>query len=159
MVALFQKLIMPILAMLWASLYFFEVLQLSEKNQYLIKPVFFIMLILFVANTVGDVKEWKKNRKKISKSKENEEDQAKRIKNLKTIGLVVLISVVYLLLLRPIGFIIATFLYLTAEIFVLKTENKVLLVVIPLITTAVLFLLFTKVLTVPLPRGLLEGVL
>lgn len=100
-----------------------------------------------------------KNRKKTDKPKVKEEDQAKRIKNLKTIGLVVLISVIYLLLLRPVGFIIITFLYLLAEMFVLETKNKIMLVAVPLITTTVLFLLFTKVLTVPLPMGLLEGVL
>ncbi len=60
--SLIKKLALPAIVLLWSAAYFIEVAGYSKKNQYLIKPVFIVMVILFVVNTFTDIREWRENR-------------------------------------------------------------------------------------------------
>ena len=58
--SLIKKLALPAIVLLWSAAYFIEVAGYSKKNQYLIKPVFIVMVILFVVNTFTDIREWRR---------------------------------------------------------------------------------------------------
>lgn len=80
------------------------------------------------------------------------------ISMLETLGLIAL----YIFALKPVGFVIATFVYLVAQMYVLAPrekrtrKNMVLFVVISLITSIVVYLVFVKVFYLMLPAGILH---
>lgn len=156
MLSLVQRIIMPTLAMIWATMYFFEVMQLSDKNHYLINPVFYVMAILYIVNTINDVKKWNKERsidekkKVVTKSKTNNKDVI-------LIGMVVIISVVYLMIMPKLGFVISTYLFLLAQLIVLKSDNKIMILALPIVLTGILYYAFTQLLGIPLPVGILKN--
>lgn len=169
MLGLIQTIIMPTIAMIWASVYFLEVMQLSEKNQYLIRPVFFIMVVLYVINTLGDVKKWKETqaeREKLLAESEGEEcpkeielariANKERKEDLIQLAMILGVSLIYLLIMPRLGFIISTILFLFAQLIVLKADKGPMLIVLPLVLTVVLHLAFTKILGIPLPVGILR---
>ena len=77
---------------------------------------------------------------------------------LETLGLIAL----YIFALKPVGFIIATVVYLVAQMYVLAPKEKrirrnmVLFVIISLITSVVIYFIFTKVFYLMLPAGILR---
>jgi len=64
-----------------------------------------------------------------------------------------LMMVVYIFLLGKIGYILATLVFLYVALWFLKTENKKLFVIYPIILTLSMYFLFNKVLSVLLPQG------
>lgn len=68
---------------------------------------------------------------------------------------------VYVLLMKPLGFVIATFIYLVVQMYVLTPKEKrtrknvVLFVVISLIASLAIYLLFVRVFYLMLPAGIL----
>lgn len=68
----------------------------------------------------------------------------------------------YILMMKPVGFAISTFLYLVAQMYVLTPKEKrtrcnvVLFVVISLISASLIYLLFVKVFYLMLPAGILH---
>lgn len=65
---------------------------------------------------------------------------------------------IYIFLLDKLGFIIATILYLFSQMYVLETESKKKIgkyVVISVITTFIIYFVFTKRFSLVLPRGIL----
>lgn len=69
---------------------------------------------------------------------------------------------VYVLLLKPVGFVVSTFIYLIAQMYVLTPKDKrtkrniVLFIVISLIASLAIYLLFVKVFYLMLPAGILH---
>lgn len=60
---------------------------------------------------------------------------------------------VYLFLLDKIGYIIDTFLFCVTSLLCLRLKNKVLLLVLSVVLTLLLYFIFTRFLSVILPRG------
>lgn len=152
MSSLIQRTIVPTIAMIWATMYFFEVSKLPPKNGYLIRPAFYIMLLLYVINTATDFIQWKKRRD--SGKEEAVKMSAEEKSNLFTLGITFLITVVYVGLMSTLGFIISTIVYLFTELYILKTKNKLVLFALPVILSIVVFFMFTEGFSVPLPRGI-----
>lgn len=79
------------------------------------------------------------------------------ISMLETLALIA----VYVLLMKPVGFVITTFVYLVAQMYVLTPKEKrtkknfALFVVISLIASFAIYLLFVKVFYLMLPAGIL----
>ena len=77
---------------------------------------------------------------------------------LETLGLIAL----YIFALKPVGFVIATFVYLVAQMYVLTPREKrtrrntVLFAVISLVTSVAVYLVFVKVFYLMLPAGILH---
>lgn len=65
----------------------------------------------------------------------------------------------YALLLETLGFLASTFLFLISLVLMTGTRNLVALVLLPAGVSLVLFYVFNQLLSVSLPRGLLEGIL
>jgi len=74
------------------------------------------------------------------------------------VGFSLLMTLVYLLLMNPLGFLITTPVYVTGLSYFTGYRDKRPVVVLGLVATVVVFLLFQKLLNVPLPPGLLRGV-
>ncbi|MFB0972845.1 MAG: tripartite tricarboxylate transporter TctB family protein [Neofamilia sp.] len=149
---LIQRTIVPTIAMIWATAYFFEVSKLPAENGYLIRPAFYIMLLLYVINTTTEYMEWKKKKateKNVARKMNPEEKN-----NLIVLGITFLITVVYVGLMSKLGFIISTIIYLFLQLYILKTKNKLVLFGLPIILSLVVFFMFTEGFSVPLPRGI-----
>ena len=103
--SLIKKLALPAIVLLWSAAYFIEVAGYSKKNQYLIKPVFIVMVILFVVNTFTDIREWRREQESgKGASQISQEEKQVLLKSL----LVVVSMAVYVILMPHIGFIITT---------------------------------------------------
>ena len=64
-----------------------------------------------------------------------------------------LMIVAYLLLLTKIGYILSTMVFMIASFLFLKLKNKVLMIALTVITTLLLYYVFTNFLVVILPKG------
>lgn len=77
---------------------------------------------------------------------------------LRVVGVLVLL-LVYSVLLEPLGFILATVLFLFGTLLLAEVRKPLPLALIPVGVSAALFYLFYELLRVSLPTGLIEGVL
>ena len=70
--------------------------------------------------------------------------------------------IVYVLIFKPVGFIISTFIFLVAQMWIMSPVRKPSLkqagiwVLIAVITTLAIYFLFTKAFSMPLPKGILS---
>ena len=69
------------------------------------------------------------------------------------------ILIVYMLLLQPLGFLIDTILFVLVVMWWLGVRDWKLLVLIPILTSVILFYIFKYLLFIRLPLGVLKGIL
>ncbi len=81
------------------------------------------------------------------------------MENKKEVFLVILLLVLYCFLLMPVGFLLCTLVLLISLLWIFKIRSPLPLTILPLATTGVIYLLFSLVLRVPLPNGLLAFIL
>lgn len=102
----------------------------------------------------------------LKKAKQYQDDGEKDLPFWKNDGSVSMLETLaliaaYVLLMKPLGFIIATFAYLVAQMYVLTPKDKrtkknlVLFVLISLVASFAVYLLFVKVFYLMLPAGIL----
>ena len=72
---------------------------------------------------------------------------------------VIVLSVIYVVAMKPVGFIISSIIYMFAVLWVLGIRSIKVLILVPTISTAVLYFSFGTLLSIRLPKGLLNGVL
>ena len=150
--SLIKKLALPAIVLLWSAAYFIEVAGYSKKNQYLIKPVFIVMVILFVVNTFTDIREWRREQESgKGASQISQEEKQVLLKSL----LVVVSMAVYVILMPHIGFIITTAVLLAVLLLIMQVREFLPLILLPLIVTGILYAVFTTGLHIPLPAGFL----
>ena len=73
--------------------------------------------------------------------------------------LTIVLLAIYVVLFKPLGFILSTFIYLFFQITLLSTEknrNLILFGIISVVAPVVIYALFVYVIKVPLPTGLLS---
>ena len=96
------------------------------------------------------------------KGKENEEpeetlspeDLASRKKQRNIVVLCAVVTLGYIFVMQGIGFALATFLYVLAFVFVLGERRKSVLIVSPVLVTALILVVFSRFIAMPLPKGL-----
>ena len=148
--SLIKKLALPAIVLLWSAAYFIEVAGYSKKNQYLIKPVFIVMVILFVVNTFTDIREWRREQESgKGASQISQEEKQVLLKSL----FVVVSMAVYVILMPHIGFIITTAVLLA--VLLMQVREFLPLILLPLIVTGILYAVFKTGLHIPLPAGFL----
>lgn len=59
----------------------------------------------------------------------------------------------YIIIMPWIGFILSTILFILAFVLALEEKRKLVLMISPLMITAVIIIIFAKFITIPLPRG------
>ncbi len=69
------------------------------------------------------------------------------------------VMLVYLLLIEKIGYIPMTIAFGIFSLIYLKCKNRIVIIVLPIVTTFLMYLIFTHFLFVTLPPGLLRGIL
>lgn len=74
-------------------------------------------------------------------------------------GLMVVASIGYTLLLTPLGFVIATLLFMVLGLLIMGVRSPIRLTLVPILVTLAVYYLFTAALGVYLPSGAIEGVL
>lgn len=119
-----------------------------------------ILAILFIASTLHLAKllrQKKEVEEQLSKAAEQarkrEEEETGERKDFPLFLFGIGISFIYIFSLRWIGFVVPTPLLMGIFMYITGYRKKVMLAVIPLVTTAVFLLLFIKVTYLPLPRG------
>ncbi len=78
--------------------------------------------------------------------------------DLKRVGYILIYCVsilLYIMLIEKIGFIVSTIAFGIYSLIYLKNKNKILVVLLPVVVTAVLYYIFTNFLFVTLPSGIL----
>jgi hypothetical protein len=65
----------------------------------------------------------------------------------------ILILLLYIALMKYLGYLASTLLFTAAAMFLLGNRNRVQLVVVPILTAAFIFLIFTYAMYIPLPKG------
>lgn len=171
MSSLVKRLALPAIVLIWSASYFVEVLGYSKKNQYLIKPVFIAMAILFAVNAITDVMEWKKEQRDAGKREIREKETGERETGAEAAArspvpaeerqtllrslFVVLSMAAYILILPHLGFVISTVLLAAGLLLLMQVRKLPVLILLPVILTGVLYAAFKLGLHIPLPAGFL----
>ncbi|WP_058486101.1 tripartite tricarboxylate transporter TctB family protein [Defluviitalea phaphyphila] len=111
-------------------------------------PIFLITCsaILNLFYLYRSIKNYKKNENKTIKKDIS--------KFYKKIFIYIIMIGIYIFVIDKIGYIISTILFIIISLLFLKVRNKVVLILLPIITTALMYFLFTKFLMVILPSGI-----
>lgn len=160
MESLIKKLAIPGVILVWAAVYFSEVITYSERNQYLIKPVFFVMLALFVVNTFADYWQWRGQRLTFKPHAEGGKHQQKKTsqeekRGYARIGTVLVLMSLYVAALPHLGFAISTVLLVLALLKFMRVNKLLPLCLVPSLLALFLYLVFKTFLGIPLPTGFL----
>lgn len=164
MLQIVKKFFVPTAILGWATYYYIEILGKKASAGYFIKPVFWILAVLYVAIIFMDVRELRASQKReqIEAQTDTEEVRAEKAAkesedNQDTIRTIICLgsSVVYIFLLPYLGFIIATTLFLFGLFWWLKAKNKLLAFVLAVVVTMGMYALFGLGLKVPLYTGFL----
>lgn len=148
MLQIAQRIGIPFVLLLLAAAYFFEVRGAKEQDLMLIKPVFYLMVVLFCINAITDLRAILRE-KNDATSVAGENSSLKRI--LSFAGLAVLLVGSLSLL----GFPIAATLFVFLVLLLFKVESKTVLFVMPVAIASALYVLFELVFAVELPVGFL----
>lgn len=87
------------------------------------------------------------NRTKESKKKEE--------RSLRKLLFIIVLSILYVVLIKPLGFVVSTFLFLTGSMILLEVKNKKIAISVPFITVALIYVVFKILLKVQIPVGFL----
>lgn len=91
----------------------------------------------------------------IKKYKEREKNEKMSLKELNVVFIGILAGMVmYTLVVNTIGYFITSLIFLAVVLYLLGERKKVMLILFPLIVAIIFTLLFGRVLSVPLPRGI-----
>ena len=91
--------------------------------------------------------------KQETKEKPAPENATEAWSRRKKVGLSLACLLCYILILPWIGFILSTVLFILAFILALDERRKTVLIISPLLITAVIIVVFAKFITMPLPKG------
>jgi len=109
-----------------------------------------LSIILLVSTLINYLKEKKKTSVEVSVSKETLVDRKSRRKKF---VLSVILLFIYVVIMPWIGFVLSTLIYLLAFILALEERRKYVLAISPILVTALIVIIFTKVIVIPFPRG------
>ncbi|MCM3762984.1 tripartite tricarboxylate transporter TctB family protein [Alkalihalobacillus oceani] len=75
----------------------------------------------------------------------------------KQIMIITLITVIYVAMMNYLGFGVSTFVYMFTVLWILEVRRLVIVILVPLLTTAILYFIFNNLLMVLLPQGYFFG--
>ncbi|MDL2209672.1 tripartite tricarboxylate transporter TctB family protein [Desulfovibrio sp. OttesenSCG-928-O18] len=148
MLQIAQRIGIPFVLLLLAVAYFCEVRTGKEQDLMLIKPVFYLMVVLFIINAATDMRAILRER---SEGGEQEKENASLKKILSFAGLAILLVAA----LPFAGFLLSSTLFMFLVLFMFKVEKKAVLFLMPVGVSVTLYLLFAHVFAVELPVGVL----
>ena len=131
----------------------------SEINLVLIEPVFVLMVIFTVWVLAREVEVCRENavpKDRADRPSQQGGSALLRGSSAKKLGAFMGLSGLYLWLIEPVGFIPCNLFFLMVSMLLLGVKRWSLLVIIPVVATAAIFLLFEVWMQVPIPAGLLN---
>ncbi|MDR1710069.1 MAG: tripartite tricarboxylate transporter TctB family protein [Candidatus Accumulibacter sp.] len=146
MLQIAQRIGIPFLLLLMALAYFLEVRGQRAQDLLLIKPVFYLLVVLFFINAATDLRD-------ILRQKNAEKAQAGDGKQLKKILSFAGLTVLLVAALPYAGFLIAATLFVFFSLFMSGVEKKPILYAMPICVSLALYLAFVYVFGVELPAG------
>lgn len=105
-----------------------------------------LSIIIFILNTLYLFNALKK---KVKLDKLKEEISIKKFYKM------LLLSILYIILIKIIGFILSSFIFLIISMKILEVKNNKIVIFISIITTLTIYICFSIFLNVPMPTGLL----
>lgn len=146
-----------LLMMAWCTYYFAQVSQQSADSQRLIRPIYYVLCVLFVVMLINAIRQARAeaSAKSEAQSEKKAVKDAKYYKELKIMVIFVVGTGLYLLALPRLGFIISTPIFLFAAFLYLKSDKKT-AVILAVLLTAFAYIVFKMLLNVPLPAGILS---
>lgn len=159
-----HRIIVATLILLFIIVYYFDISSLkNSQDKLLVNPIIWIVILLYPIIIWQEWREKKKNeavQQEDVTEKEIDEDDETSARLSKKVLLFMIFTLAYLILLNYVGFIVSTIIYMPALMSVLGTKSKKILIILPIATTVILYILFNNLLGIPLPEGvLLQGVL
>lgn len=151
---LLKKMALPTVVLLWAAAYYIEVMGYSAKNHRMIQPIFWVMVLLYVINGITDYREWKREQAGGTAAKDAAPARMDRTQAAKLVALIGCMAA-YVLLLNVTGFVLTTVVFTCAVLLLMGERKWYLLVGIPVLLAAVLYVAFKIALGIPLPTGFL----
>lgn len=142
---LVQQLAPAILMMTWCTYYFVQVSQQKPESQLMIRPVYFVLCVLFALIVLNEIRKARA---------EGTAEKKKTAKDFKGMLIFVSGTAVYLFLMPIVGFVITTPIFLLMAFVYLKSSRKM-AVVLAVLLTAFVYVAFKVLLGVPLPAGFL----
>ena len=109
-----------------------------------------LSIILLVSTLIKYLKEKKKAPVEATISKEVLFDLKNRRKKF---VLSVLLLLIYIMIMPWIGFVLSTLIYVLAFILALEERRKYVLIISPILVTALIVTIFAKFIVIPFPRG------
>ena len=109
-----------------------------------------LSMILLISTLIKYLSEKKKTSVEVPVSKETLVDRKSRRKKF---VLSVILLLIYVVIMPWIGFVLSTLIYLLAFIIALEERRKYVLAISPILVTALIVIIFTKVIVIPFPRG------
>lgn len=82
------------------------------------------------------------------------ESKKKEERSPKKLIYIIALSVLYVVLIKPLGFSLSTFLFLAGSMILLEVKNKKLAVLTPILTVVIIYFVFKVLLKVQIPVGI-----
>ena len=143
-----QRIGIPLVLLIFGGIYFFDARAKGVQADMLIRPVFYLMALLFCINAASDLRS-------ILREKGRAGGVAAGGDSLKKILLFALLTVLLVAILPFAGFVLSAMAFLYAALLLFKVDNKTLLYLMPVAVALALSLLFDQIFSVPLPKGFL----
>jgi len=109
-----------------------------------------LSIILLISTITKHLKEKKKSSVEVTISKEAFVDLKNRRKKF---VLSVILLLIYIIIMPWIGFVLSTLIYVLAFPLALEERRKYVLIISPILVTALLIIIFAKFIVIPFPRG------
>lgn len=137
---------LPVLVIIWALVYLLSSLDRGFQNILLVVPV--SVLIVFVGALIiyRDLKKEKSNQ-------DSTDRKPPTVSSVKKEIFVFALVATYLVVFEKLGFILSTFLFFIAILWLLGVRKPVVVLFFSGVSTFVLQLVFSNILQVPLPTG------
>jgi cell division protein FtsW (lipid II flippase) len=146
MLQIAQRIGVPFVLLLLALAYFLEVRGQREQDLMLIKPVFYMLAVLFLINAATDL--WDILRKKNSEAgRVGEKESLKKILSFAALSVALVAALPYA------GFLVSATLFIFFALLLSKVENKLILYAMPVCVSLALYLIFVYAFGVELPVG------
>jgi putative tricarboxylic transport membrane protein len=153
------EIILSAFCLVFFSFMFYEALELRGVGRFgEVGSGFWPLLSLGVSTILSllwlitNIRKYSKEQQE-AKEKPEPENPAEAWSRRKKVGLSLICLFCYIVLMPLIGFPLATVLFILAFILALDERRKSVLIISPLLITAVIVLVFAKFITIPLPKG------
>jgi len=141
-----MKILFPVLCLAFVIFYYIKTLNLHYLSVIYPRIIMIGLLGVIIWDIIEGVKKWKQEIDKSEKIAEKD--------NLKAI-IIYLVTTFYIFMISRLGFAVCTFLYLVFMLYYLGVRKIITLILFPTITAAAIYIIFTELLSIPFPRGIL----